>query len=138
MVILLIAGRMHAQSVVEIKAQFSETYPALAGENLAFLMARRNPEEVPLGHHFQFGFDKEQNRTFDIDYELVFVTQQFYKPFPFIPAGWHTLSVFKVWKDSPDFRAGLPLTNDWYEGAQHHFIADLPPLTTPLLYAQVS
>gem|GEM_PF-5692660 len=129
---------MYAQSVVEIKARFLKTYPALAGENLVFLMARRNPEEVPLGHHFLFGFDKEQNRTFDIDYELVFVTQQFYKPFPYIPAGWHTLSVFKVVKDSSVFSDGLPLTNDWYEGAKHLFISDLPPLTTPLLYAQIT
>lgn len=138
MVILKVAGYVDPKTVAEIKFRFADAYPGLKHEGLVTLLARRNPEEVPIGHRFLFGLDKGTNRVVDIDYELVFVTQQYLKPFSSIPAGWHTISVFRVLMDSPVFRNSLPLTHDWYEGAQNLFISDLPPLTTPQLFKQIA
>ncbi|MBO2007885.1 hypothetical protein [Hymenobacter negativus] len=138
MVILKVAGYVDPETVAEIKRRFADAYPELKGMGLLTLLTRRNPEEVHIGHRFRFGLDKRRERVFALDYELVFVTQQYLKPFPSIPAGWHTISLFRVLQDSAIFRDTLPLAHDWYDNTQNLYISDLPPLTTPQLFEQIS
>lgn len=72
--------------------------------------------DIPIGQVFNIIEDLEEKNTLNSRIILKDVTQQMWKPFDSIPAGWKTICLFEfALGEIPDVVQKLPVINDWYD-----------------------
>jgi hypothetical protein len=72
--------------------------------------------DIPTGK--EFNTIKDIEGKFEINSHIILknVTQQLWKPFDSIPAGWRTICLFEfILGDIPSIVQELPTINDWYD-----------------------
>ncbi len=71
--------------------------------------------DIPIGQVFSLINDLEEMHEVKCQITLKNVTQQFWKAFDAIPAGWKTICLFEFESGIiPDVVQNLPIINDWY------------------------
>jgi hypothetical protein len=77
------------------------------------LFANYSEIDIAKGTHFQKVFDLHTTTVEDVKCELDEVTQQFGKPFDYIPAGWKTICKINFFNEVPSLIESLPTIEDW-------------------------
>ncbi len=93
-----------------LKTGFPQDLP----DDTIFVFASYSPEDFPLGHVFDRILTLNDTKIEDgTQAKIVAVTQQFSRPFPYVPRGWKTVCALHFTPEVPASILRLPLLEGW-------------------------
>src|SRR5687767_6933210 len=101
----------------KVISQYKKAFNCLSlNNNESLMFCSFSGFDIPIGQEFNIIEDLEEKNPLNSRIVLKNVTQQMWKPFDSIPAGWKIICLFEfALGEIPDVVQKLPVINDWYD-----------------------